>query len=128
MKLWWNIFIKAERTDNMIIESDNTVTIIRGISFKSFPILKKYLVQYNTRTAYYKEQYEEEMDEGLWDIYVFKGIRSLQPNISFIKSEKSNERTYSRIYVGIDWLMNKVKEDDALLAEVFILKMNGFKD
>ncbi len=128
MKLWWNIFIKAERTDNMNIESDNTVTIIRGISFKSFPILKKYLVQYNTRTDYYKEQYEEEMDEGLWDIWVSKGIRDLQPNISFFKSEKSNERIYSRIYVSIDWVIEKAKEDDALLAEVFILKMNGFKD
>jgi len=126
MKLWWNIFIKAERTDNMNIESNNTVTIIRGISFKSFPILKKYLVQYNTRTDYYKEQYEEEMDEGLWDIWVSKGIRDLQPNISFFKSEKSNERIYSRIYVSFDWIIEKAKEDDALLAEVFILKMNGF--
>lgn len=112
----------------MNIESNNTATIIRGISFKSFPILKKYLVQYNTRTDYYKEQYEEEMDEGLWDIWVSKGIRNLEPNISFFKSEKSNERIYSRIYVSFDWIIEKAKEDDALLAEVFILKMNGFKD
>lgn len=110
----------------MNIESNNTVTIIRGISFKSFPVLKKYLVQYNTRTDYYKEQYEEEMDEGLWDIWVSKGTRDLQPNISFFKSEKSNERIYSRIYVSFDWIIEKAKEDDALLAEVFILKMNGF--
>jgi len=64
--------------------------------------------------------------KGYGDIWVFKGIRDLQPNISFIKSEKSNERTYSRIYVSFDWIIEKAKEDDALLAEVFILKMNGF--
>ena len=112
----------------MLIESDNSVIIIKDISFKSFPAFKKCLVSHNISAARYKEQYEEEMNEGVWRIFVFKGTREHPPHISFYRPEKSEIRAFSEINVGIDWLMNKVKEDDALLAEFFILRMHGFKD
>ena len=107
----------------MKVESDSSVIIIKDISFKSFPAFKKCLISHNVSAARYKEQYEEEMNKGVWRIFVFKGTRGCPPHISFYRHEKSKTRAFSEINVGIDWLMNKVKEDDALLAEYAIFRM-----
>ena len=68
------------------------------------------------------------MEDGIGNIWVFKGIRDYKPAISFYKPQKNGRPIYVEINVGIDWLMEKIKEDDALLAEFFVLRMHGFKD
>ncbi len=79
-----------------------------GVDWEKFPNLYKLLTKHNK----YKRVYLNLYDSHRLCFYLLEDQKSSCPSI-----------TESGAYVGYDWLMNKVKEDDALLAEYAILRM-----